>query len=30
MIKVITKEKEEYIIFSLKDKKDEPKPINAH
>jgi hypothetical protein len=30
MIKIITKKKEEYIILSLKDKKDELKPINEY
>jgi hypothetical protein len=30
MIKVIIKNEEKYMILSLRDKKDEPKPINEH
>jgi hypothetical protein len=30
MIKITIKEKEKYIILSLKNMKDEPKPINEY
>jgi hypothetical protein len=30
MIKIIIRDEEEYVILSLEDKKDEPKPINEY